>query len=222
MAVVCLFVVSLLGLITVWYANKSCVYLSVWHDVFIPTHTLTWLSQPTWLKSYPQTVPFVWWEHRDLLLADCKCAEHPLELKMATLRSPHRSNLISQSLCLLISTRVPSPIWYAPLTLVLSEFGFFSFYLHIHMRSCNTVFCVCPSPVSYGSMHVFTDGGIFSFLWASNTALSVRARAYTQHSLLSIRLSTDTGSFCLLVVRSNADCGRAEISSRDWFHSPWV
>lgn len=108
---VCLFVVSLLGLITVWYANKSCVYLSVWHDVFIPTHTLTWLSQPTWLKSYPQTVPFVWWEHRDLLLADCKCAEHPLELKMATLRSPHRSNLISQSLCLLISTHVPSPIW---------------------------------------------------------------------------------------------------------------
>lgn len=46
-------------LITVWFANKSCVYLSVWHDVFIVAHILRWFSQPTWLKPYPQTAPSV-------------------------------------------------------------------------------------------------------------------------------------------------------------------
>ena len=71
------------------------------------------------------------------------------------------------------------------------------------MRSCNIIFCVCPSPVSYGSIHVFTDGGIFFSLWVSNIALGVCACAYTQHSLLSIRLSTNTGCFYILSIRSN-------------------
>ena len=46
------------GLITVWYANKSCVYLRVWHGVFTPTHADMTVTASL-DKIQPQTVPFV-------------------------------------------------------------------------------------------------------------------------------------------------------------------
>lgn len=174
------------------------------------------------IETLPTNSPFlcVWWKHWDLVLADCKSAEHPCEgaaIRWTTLG--FHTGLSYQS-------SYPPPLPVHPSKHRSSEHSmsldfllFISTYTWDHaILSFVSVPAQCPmGPFMFSQM----EGSSSLCGWVMLLCVSVHAHIHSILFYPFIFQPTLVASIsCLSEV--TALTGRAEIPSRDWFHFPWA